>query len=118
MPLGVSDDVLNTLKAAQEVARSQNIPSVVHEPNAVPAPQPEAAEPAAPAKVAPAQQGRGPRPARKRRVGVDLPLYAIEQIRQLAFKNDCTKRQIILNALNEGGINIKPVDLQEPAADE
>lgn len=59
------------------------------------------------------KKARGPRPAPVRRYSVDLPLYVIDLIHQLAHDNRTTKKRVFLEALKAGGINVKDIDISE-----
>lgn len=121
------------LNAAREVAHEDNVPTHTYPRDAAqstrsastatPSPEPVASESgvSTPAKLPvttlpPAERKpKAPQRAPVKRYSVDLPLYAIADIREKAHKANQTKREYILNALNKGGIAIKSIDIREPA---
>lgn len=121
----------HAIDIARDVARADNVPTMTYPQNAPeappatsaiesPVPQPaEVATPKAaktnitPLNAAEKKPKAAPRAAVKR-YSVDLPLYAIEDIRDKAHKAKLTKREYILTALNKGGITIKDIDIREP----
>ncbi|MBX9862423.1 MAG: hypothetical protein K2Y42_06680 [Hyphomicrobium sp.] len=122
MNLGVDADMITkSIAAAQEVARETNVPTSVYPQNKQvieQAPAPVAAT-AVPVAVIPAplpasdKKGRGARPAPVRRCSVDLPLYVIHEIHQLAFSRGVTKKRVVLEAFQAGGLKVKDIDITE-----
>jgi hypothetical protein len=125
------------MDAAREVAREENVPTHTFprdveklasttaapdnstEPVALQAETP-APKPAKPSITITTPAEKKPKAAQRapvKRYSVDLPLYAIDDIRDKAHKARMTKREYILNALNEGGIAIKDIDIREPVDD-
>lgn len=122
MNLGVNSDVIaKSIAAAREVAEENNVPTSVfpsskHKTeaaaasvavtapadNTVPAPLPETSK-----------KTRGPRPSPVRRYSVDLPLYVIHEIHQLSFNRGVTKKRVILEAFQNGGLKVKDIDIKE-----
>ena len=119
LPLGVDPAIQKTIDAVQEVALNENVPTIIYPQNlAQPVPQPPAASLSPPSPLQQPQKARGPKPAPVKRFSVDLPVYAIEQIRRMSFDNKSTKRQVVLGILRTGGLTLKDVDLTEPDVDE
>lgn len=126
IPLGIPLEHQEIIDAVKVEAEASNIPAVPQPrtPKPIPVIQAsqaldETAAPPAPDNItslAP-RKARGPKPAPVRRVSVDLPLYLIEQIRSKSFHADKTKRRVILEALNAGGLTVKDIDLEERPTD-
>jgi hypothetical protein len=122
MNLGVNSDVIaKSIAAAREVAEENNVPT-----NVFPSSKHKTENAAAPVSVtAPVEttvsaplpdtskKARGPRPAPVRRYSVDLPLYVIHEIHQLSFNRGVTKKRVILEALQNGGLKVKDIDITE-----
>lgn len=125
MNLGVkheaSKEVQSKITAAREVARAGNLPTNVYpQGKGQPDAAPSAAAPAANVTPLPPpaeRKARGPRPAPVRRYSVDLPVYAIKDIHNMAFREELTKKQVILKALRDGGLDIKDIDINERTPD-
>jgi|GEM_PF-5757408 len=124
MDLGVTDaDIDAQLAAAKEVAKSSNIPTHTYPKDEAAPAQPIAASKTGNVTMLPTQpsaserKARGPKPASVRRYSVDLPLYVIDEIHHRAFKQKKTKKQVILEALNAGGLEVKDIDVHAEARD-
>ncbi|MDQ8699254.1 hypothetical protein [Hyphomicrobium sp. LHD-15] len=115
MDLGVDDvEIENKLAAAREVAVMTNTPTVSF-PNDKALNHADAAPQSVKVTPLPAQERekkRGPRPSAVRRYSVDLPVYLIDEIHKRSFHTSRTKKLVILEALNAGGLKVKDVDLE------
>lgn len=113
-------DIAKALTAAQHVIVKSNVPTKIYpqavkpEPTHAPIKDTKETVTTVEAPLPTTQkQARGQRPAPVRRYSVDLPLYVIKEIHQLAFDERTTKKQVILKALQAGGINVKDIDINE-----
>lgn len=126
MNLGVSDADLDAkLAAAREVAIQANIPTVTFPNDKPSAPTTPILPQGASVTTLPIQpdvterKARGPKPSVVRRYSVDLPVYLIDEIHKRAFHSRRTKKLVILEALNAGGLKVKDIDLEaEKPSDE
>lgn len=114
------EEVTKAIAVARQVAHNTNTPTNVYpqskqatQPAPTPAPAPEAVTTIEAPLPATEKKARGPRPALVRRYSVDLPLYIIRDIHQLAFDRGVTKKRVILEALQAGGLKVKDVDITE-----
>lgn len=127
--------IKQAMDVAKELAKADNVPSLKYPQNTVAAPAAQPSEPAPAANTPSGSEttgGKAPKSnvtplgnvaekkqkaahrAPVKRFSVDLPLYAIEDIREKAHRAKLTKREYILAALNRGGITIKDIDIREP----
>lgn len=118
------------IAAAQQVAEETNVPTKLYphakqptppahapqpQPTTQPEHPPEHEQPTAMEATPPPieRKGRGPRPAHVRRYSVDLPVYVIDTIIDVAHRKRTTKKRVFLEALNAGGITVKDIDIAE-----
>lgn len=116
-------DIKAIRAAVNDIAKADNIPTIVYpsslakaasQPMEVPSAASET--PTTPADV-PAV-ARKPRTAKKERavnvrVAVDLPDYVVKAIAKAAVNDECTKRFLFLKALRSIGITVNDVDMEE-----
>lgn len=109
--LGIEND----LAAAKQVAKETNVPSLSypHDEPTSGKPSPASNVTALPAPIPTERKARGPRPATVRRYSVDLPVYLIDNINEKAFKTKHTKKRVVLEALRDGGFDVKDIDIHE-----
>lgn len=128
------EEVAKAIAGARQVAAKTNTPTNVYPhnhqtnqtqpapqtqpqpqqaPQHQPAPQPEHVTTIEAPLPTAEKKGKGPRPAPVRRYSVDLPLYVIDIIHELAHDNRTTKKRVFLEALKAGGIKIKDIDINE-----
>jgi outer membrane biosynthesis protein TonB len=119
------EEVAKAIAGARQVAAKTNTPTNVYPhnhqaqsapqpaPQNQPAPQPEHITTIEAPLPTVEKKGKGPRPAPVRRYSVDLPLYVIDLIHELAHDNRTTKKRVFLEALKAGGIKVKDIDITE-----
>lgn len=120
-PVRPFKDIKAIRAAVNDIAKSDNIPSIVY-----PSSLAKSATVEAPPAVADATMGaaeapaasRKPRTAKKERavnvrVAVDLPDYVVKAIAKTAVNDEVTKRFLFLKALRSIGITVNDVDMEE-----
>lgn len=119
------DDLLEALAARKGIARLQNpeeggaarVPAAAPAADAVaaaPAPvsAPAAAPRAEPRRVPTAAERQKPTPReRMKSMNLELPDYAMRALKELALRESCSVRHVIMRALAKEGIAIRPADL-------
>lgn len=124
------DDLLEALAARKGIARLQNpeeggaarVPAAAPAADAVaaeamaaaPAPvsAPAAAPRAEPRRAPAAAERQKPTPReRMKSMNLELPDYAMRALKELALRESCSVRHVIMRALAKEGIAIRPADL-------
>lgn len=122
------DDLLEALAARKGIARLQNpeegaAPRAAATPPAAeavtaevlavaPVSAPAAAPPAEPRRASAAAERQKPTPRKQMKsMNLELPDYAMRALKELALRESCSVRHIIMRALAKEGIAIRPVDL-------
>jgi hypothetical protein len=122
LKLGIS----GTLNAAKEFSDEENIQSFTTPKKGAALTAPADTQPAEAATTEPAasnvtpltratpsapKAAKGPRPVPTKRFSVDLPLYVFDQLHNKVHATRMEKKEIILEALRDGGFSIKDVDI-------
>lgn len=108
---GDDDHLLEELAARKGISRLQSLP----EPVKVAAPAPHSPDIIAEQPVSGSKQApRTPQPTPRTRIksmNLELPDYVMRALKEMALRDDCSVRHIIMRSLAKEGIPIQPADM-------